>query len=185
MGQDKPFPLQSYKKLIQHLPSNSGSLLPPSPTLKYQEEEPCKTWSLWPCVVMSLTPVFYLRPPSNWSTYFFYWKIRFLPCSAGLCGLDFAFDIGLLAFVLWVASLAREGSSSRTAARPRQREMSLRQQIPLLVVTCHSACSQWFSTGMLKLEWGRLGGPPPEPAAGEGGWASTPCSVFLWVSEEN
>lgn len=49
---------------------------------------------------------------------------------AGLCGLDFAFDIGSLAFVLWVASLPWEGRYRQTAARPRWKEMSFRQQIP-------------------------------------------------------
>ena len=41
-----PFPHRTTKKLTQHLPSKSGSLLAPSPILKHQEGEPRKSWSL-------------------------------------------------------------------------------------------------------------------------------------------
>lgn len=70
-GHYKPFLLQNLQKnYSQHLPSKSSYLLALSPTLKHHERERERTWSLWPCLVMPLIPVFYPRPSSKQTIFF-------------------------------------------------------------------------------------------------------------------
>lgn len=94
-----------------------------------------------------------------------------------LHGLGFASDVGALAFVLWVALLAREGRRRQTVRRPRWRRCTLASRchcwvsVPLRVPQCFVLRPK-ISVGM---SWA---------GCRAGGISSRPCSV-QWEMKAN